>query len=75
MRSALFFITLISASGTCFAQQPAYPELVSFERHIVSILTKRGCNSSACHGGVKGKRRIQSLPRRSRSTRGLQMDR
>ena len=55
MRSALFFITLISASGTCFAQQPAYPELVSFERHIVSILTKHGCNSSACHGGVKGR--------------------
>ena len=27
----------------------------SFDRDIGAILTKRGCNSSACHGGVKGK--------------------
>ena len=27
----------------------------SFGRDIGAILTKRGCNSSACHGGVKGK--------------------
>ena len=26
-----------------------------FSRDIGSILTKRGCNSSACHGGVKGR--------------------
>ena len=26
-----------------------------FARDIGSILTKRGCNSSACHGGVKGR--------------------
>jgi hypothetical protein len=28
---------------------------VSFERDIVPIFTKNGCNSSRCHGGVKGK--------------------
>lgn len=27
----------------------------AFARDIGSILTKRGCNSSACHGGVKGR--------------------
>jgi len=27
----------------------------SFPRDIGSILTKRGCNSTACHGGVKGR--------------------
>ncbi|MBL8234645.1 MAG: DUF1553 domain-containing protein, partial [Bryobacterales bacterium] len=28
---------------------------VSFSREVSAILTKRGCNSSACHGGVKGR--------------------
>jgi len=27
----------------------------AFARDISAILTKRGCNSSACHGGVKGR--------------------
>ena len=27
----------------------------SFEREIGRILTKRGCNGSDCHGGVKGR--------------------
>ena len=27
----------------------------AFSRDIGSVLTKRGCNSSACHGGVKGR--------------------
>ena len=27
---------------------------VTFRREILSILTKRGCNSAICHGGVKG---------------------
>ena len=27
---------------------------VSFPREIAGILTKRGCNSAICHGGVKG---------------------
>jgi hypothetical protein len=28
---------------------------VSFSRDISAIFTKRGCNGSACHGGVKGR--------------------
>lgn len=28
---------------------------VTFARDISAILTKRGCNGSACHGGVKGR--------------------
>ena len=28
---------------------------LSFERSIAPILTKKGCNSSGCHGGVPGK--------------------
>ena len=27
---------------------------IVFTRDIVGILTKRGCNSAVCHGGVKG---------------------
>ncbi|MCS7024349.1 MAG: DUF1549 and DUF1553 domain-containing protein [Bryobacteraceae bacterium] len=27
----------------------------TFSREILRILTKRGCNTSACHGGVKGR--------------------
>src|SRR5262249_9738689 len=26
----------------------------SFARDIVSILTRRGCNTAGCHGGIKG---------------------
>ncbi len=28
---------------------------ISFERSIAPILTKKGCNGSSCHGGVKGR--------------------
>ena len=31
------------------------PKPFSFARDIGGILTKRGCNSSECHGGVKGR--------------------
>ena len=49
----LLILTFVSAAG--FAQQPGGQEAVSFERDIVSVLTKHGCNSSGCHGGVKGR--------------------
>ena len=55
MRWALFILTLTLVPGAGFAQQPGSQEAVSFERDIVSILTKHGCNSSGCHGGVKGR--------------------
>ncbi|MCZ2151112.1 MAG: DUF1549 and DUF1553 domain-containing protein [Bryobacterales bacterium] len=31
------------------------PRPVGFTREITAIFTKRGCNSTACHGGVKGR--------------------
>ncbi|MEP7361767.1 MAG: DUF1549 and DUF1553 domain-containing protein [Acidobacteriota bacterium] len=32
----------------------AVRRVASFKREVSSILTKQGCNSAACHGGVKG---------------------
>jgi hypothetical protein len=34
------------------SKQPALP---SFSRDVETILTRRGCNGSNCHGGVKGR--------------------
>ena len=31
------------------------PQPFSFQRHIGGIMTRRGCNTSGCHGSVKGK--------------------
>src|SRR5213593_752213 len=31
------------------------PRTFSFARDIGAVLTRRGCNDSACHGGVKGR--------------------
>ena len=36
------------------SQKPRTIRPVSFTREIAGILTKRGCNGAACHGGVKG---------------------
>src|SRR5438093_6260948 len=55
MLSVLFLLTFIFASGTVFGQQPASERPVSFGRDVLAVLTKHGCNSSGCHGGVKGK--------------------
>ena len=35
-------------------EDAAVAQPVSFRREIAGILTKRGCNSAICHGGVKG---------------------
>ena len=52
----MFWITiLILLSGTSLAREPLPTKSPSFERHVVSILTKHGCNASNCHGGVKGR--------------------
>src|SRR5438093_11715485 len=55
MLSVLFLLTFIFASGTVFGQQPASERPVSFGRDVLAVLTKHGCNSSGCHGGVKGR--------------------
>jgi hypothetical protein len=41
--------SLVKVTGAA-AERP-----FAFARDIGSILTKRGCNSAACHGGVKGR--------------------
>ncbi len=51
----LWIAILIFLSGTSFAGESLPAKAPGFERHIVSILTKHGCNGSNCHGGVKGR--------------------
>jgi hypothetical protein len=42
------------AKSTLKIEDAAATQPVSFRREIAGILTKRGCNSAICHGGVKG---------------------
>ena len=42
------------AASTLKIADAALAQPVSFRREIAGILTKRGCNSAICHGGVKG---------------------
>lgn len=43
------------ARATVHAANSAYHRPFRFARDIGGILTKLGCNSAACHGGVKGR--------------------
>ena len=42
------------ASSSVRIEEATNVRPVSFTREISGILTKRGCNGAACHGGVKG---------------------
>ncbi len=42
------------ARSTVKIEDAAAAQPVTFRREILGILTKRGCNSAICHGGVKG---------------------
>ncbi|MDE2666662.1 MAG: DUF1553 domain-containing protein [Acidobacteriota bacterium] len=44
-----------SASAMLTVQSLATPPPFSFQHDIGGILTKRGCNDSSCHAGVKGR--------------------
>ena len=44
----------LEATARFRVQQSAKRRPLSFARDIGRILTKRGCNGAACHGGVKG---------------------
>ncbi|MBM3727279.1 MAG: DUF1553 domain-containing protein [Acidobacteria bacterium] len=46
------FVAILAPLGV-WAAAPGRP--VTFTRDIAAILTKNGCNSAACHGGVKGR--------------------
>lgn len=45
----------LTAQAPVRASQEGVARPFSFSRDIGTILTKRGCNSSDCHGGVKGR--------------------
>ena len=44
----------VPAHTTVLIEESAVARPFSFPRDIGAILTKHGCNSAACHGGVKG---------------------
>ncbi|MBM3794967.1 MAG: DUF1553 domain-containing protein [Acidobacteria bacterium] len=44
-----------AASAIVHIRESAKARPVTFAREIEAILTRQGCNSSACHGGVKGR--------------------
>ncbi len=48
------FAGVKSAANVQIGETRAVREL-SFTRDVVEVLTKHGCNSAACHGGVKGR--------------------
>ncbi len=43
------------ATASLRIEESQQPQAFSFQRHIGGILTRRGCNTSECHGSVKGK--------------------
>ena len=45
----------LQATATFRVEQSAHKRPFSFARDVGGILTRRGCNGAACHGGVKGK--------------------
>ncbi len=45
----------VTARSTVRLRGSQTPRSFHFARDVGGILTKRGCNSSACHGGVKGR--------------------
>ncbi len=56
--AALFvFVLLLAHSGQAAAPTPAIktPAKIDFERHIMGLLGKMGCNAAACHGSFQGK--------------------
>jgi uncharacterized protein DUF1549/uncharacterized protein DUF1553/Big-like domain-containing protein len=44
-----------SAKASIRIEDAERPRRVTFAREIEGILTKRGCNDTTCHGGVKGR--------------------
>src|SRR5262249_59265958 len=53
-RLALFASVLWIAAGPANAAEP-----VSFERDVVPLLTRAGCNAGACHGKARGQNGFQ----------------
>ena len=60
-RPSVFFFAmgLFVFSTTARAAEPAppvkVPQKVDFERHIMGLLGRMGCNAGSCHGSFQGK--------------------
>src|SRR6266446_4065495 len=44
-----------AAAAMLAATRAAATEVVSFEREVMAVLSKAGCNQGACHGNQNGK--------------------
>jgi hypothetical protein len=42
------------STGRADETPPAVPEKPSYQRHVVALFSRLGCNSGTCHGAVKG---------------------
>src|SRR3954462_9699377 len=54
-RRRLVGSTTVGLAFACAAPFPAASEPVSFERDVMAVLSKAGCNLGACHGNFNGK--------------------
>ena len=55
-RRLLFaLISLAMFGGQAHADPSQSVDAVSFEREVMSVLSKAGCNSGTCHGNLRGK--------------------
>lgn len=55
--AALGLALLLTSELTHAVDTPATPsgEAIEFQRHLLPVLSKLGCNSGACHGALAGK--------------------
>jgi hypothetical protein len=47
-------LLLISLAGSAAAEETSAPRPIHFEREIVPLLTRYGCNAGGCHGKASG---------------------
>jgi hypothetical protein len=52
LRTILALLFLAAGAGSADAAEPA---AVSFEREVMAVLSRAGCNAGACHGNLNGK--------------------
>src|SRR4051812_49243842 len=52
---AVLVWTSLANAGPITLPNGATVETVNYERHIVPLLSKLGCNAGACHGSSQGK--------------------
>lgn len=53
LATGLFFCLFGGVYPACKAASP--PKTVDFDRHVVGLLGKLGCNAGSCHGSFQGK--------------------